>query len=74
MVRVRKVIFLSILKVVIADLNALVAVLIQLPTGGDSLHDPYLARLESVLGQQEANQLWLRSWKEKKVYQMISSK
>jgi hypothetical protein len=47
------------LYVVITNLNALSAVLIQLPKGGgklisgDSLHDPYPA----VLEQQEASQL-----------------
>jgi hypothetical protein len=53
MVRVRKVfIFLVFIKEVIADLNALVAALIHLPNVfgelifGDSLQDPYPARLE----------------------------
>jgi hypothetical protein len=55
--------FLSFSQVVIADLLSLVAVRIQPPTGGDelifgnSLHDPYPARLEAVLGQREASQL-----------------
>jgi hypothetical protein len=57
--------FSTALKVVFADLNALEAALIQLPKGcgklifGNSLHDPYQARLEAVLAQQEASQLWL---------------
>jgi hypothetical protein len=58
MVKVRKV-FISQL---ISDLNALVAALINLPKGAklifsDSLHDTCSARLEAVLGQQEASQL-----------------
>jgi hypothetical protein len=64
MVRVRNVfIFSTFLKVVIVDLNSLVAVFIQLPGGGgklifgNSLYDPYLARLKAVPGQREASQL-----------------
>jgi hypothetical protein len=51
------------LKIVIANLNALVAALIPpLKSGGGLVfyngpHDPYPAYLESVLGQQEASQL-----------------
>jgi hypothetical protein len=36
-------------------------------TFGDSPHDPYPAHLEAALGKQNASQLWLHSWKEKKV-------
>jgi hypothetical protein len=61
------------LKVVIADLNELVAALIQSPKGGgelifdNSLHNLYPARPEALLGQQEASQLCLHSWKEKNI-------
>jgi hypothetical protein len=61
------------LKVVIADLNALVAMLIPLLKGGgelifgDGAHDLYPARSEAVLGQREASQLRLNSWKDIKV-------
>ncbi len=55
------------------DLNALVALLIPLlkDSGGlifgDGAHDLYPARSEAVLGQREASQLLLNSWKYIKV-------
>jgi hypothetical protein len=62
--RVRKVfIFLTFLKVVFANPNALVAALIPPPKGvgelmfGNGLHGPYPACLAAVLGQQEASSL-----------------
>jgi hypothetical protein len=55
------------------DLNTLAAVLIPLLKGGgglifgDGAHDLYPARSEAVLGQREASQLLLNSWKDIKV-------
>ncbi len=49
--------FLNFLKVVITNPNTFVVALIQLPKSGsgliygDSLHNPYPAHLEAVLGQ-----------------------